>query len=59
MSALEALAAENEHHSGSLIRRVRRQAVCPPYCLSTALYWDAYLGVQRLMGRAYTPIRWR
>jgi hypothetical protein len=24
-----------------------------------ALYWDPYLAVQQLMGRAYTPIRWR
>jgi hypothetical protein len=24
-----------------------------------ALYWNPYLAVQQLMGRAYTPIRWR
>ena len=24
-----------------------------------ALYWDPYLAVQQLMGRSYTPIRWR
>jgi hypothetical protein len=24
-----------------------------------ALYWDPYWAVQHLMGRAYTPLRWR
>jgi hypothetical protein len=23
------------------------------------LYWDPYLGVQRLMGRRWTPLHWR